>query len=83
MWLGGSQSQSGHFGEDKHLLCLLEIEPQFFRHPARSQSLYSNIANAPAHCANVGLPSIVYPEREGKTQEGTKRSCSGPRIRGP
>jgi len=41
MWLGGSQSRSGHFGQDQRLLCLLEIEPQFFRHPAHSQSLSS------------------------------------------
>lgn len=34
--LGGSQSRSGRFEEEKNLLPLSEIEPRLLRHPARS-----------------------------------------------
>jgi hypothetical protein len=37
--LGGFQSQFGHSGEVKNLLCLLAIEHQFLGHPAQSPSL--------------------------------------------
>ena len=34
--LGGSQSRSGYFREDKNLLPLQEIEPRFSRRPTRN-----------------------------------------------
>jgi hypothetical protein len=37
--MGGPESQFGRYGDEKDLLLLLEIEPQFLGRPVRSRSL--------------------------------------------
>lgn len=49
----------------------------FDTQPTASRCIRCNIFTVPAHFANTELLSIVYLEREGKTREGTKCSCSG------
>jgi hypothetical protein len=34
--IGGHKSQYGHYGEEKSVFALLEIEPQFLSHPIHS-----------------------------------------------